>query len=843
MISTVSLSFDLTYTNPVTGALQPRGIVTDSTNYSGPGGLGIDLPTQLAKGLGQITFNGDIIEDYNLVGTPMIDLEIWDYVTQGVPTFIFNLPLDVNGNLANGVYTLLYRLRLVESFEIPVDSATVNTIVITGYEYLANFLEAGNDVSNGAETVQVVSIDFVDPTLTINTTTIANPPAWEFLIFDVTNIQANNVYTYSGCVQSTAAVTFSYDCEVGTNGTWAVANSTVLNGQTITSLNATINYPAWTSLTPTFNSQIVTNTLPYSNNVLATGTFSVSLSQVIQNLQVDGLILQYVSSSVQEFVVSCAGSLCGLIPCIESLRNAHATELQRNRISKYQVFVDNLLIYYTQAQNYRSCGDIENYRRTLALIEGQIDASGCECGCCDPDTYQWVNNNAASTIDTLINAIQFRLVDGVPTINDDSADGVEVGALWEDVSGLPGTLGILYVCVDNSPGAAIWQVYYDPNEAPPGYDATDITYAGAALFPGPTNVATALDDTSTLITSQALSISSLFTALGVTNAAVASKLTANAPIVGAQRTKITYDTNGLVVAGTTLSATDIPSGVLATKIGAGLVDNTEFGYLNGVTSNLQTQLNTKLPSSLTADTILDYNNFKLTLANGTNQTDITKNQGTTSSVPALTVQARNAAAAAGFGSSIALSGNTTGNSTQVNMSTVKAYWTDASNGDSNFTVSTTKGEAESVKLTISNGGQITFNEYNLGNFPDPAPVYSLGVDASGNVVQTTPVSSGPLVYIGKVTGNGVGASITQIFNNTGATITFGQFVTGEYLLIASSAVFTSSKTGVFMTPVVGPAFVDVGYLATNQINVNTYNASGVAADLVANMVIKIEIYP
>lgn len=37
----------------------------------------------------------------------------------------------------------------------------------------------------------------------------------------------------------------------------------------------------------------------------------------------------------------------------------------------------------------------------------------------------------------------------------------------------------------------------------------------------------------------------------------------------------------------------VASGVDATKIGSGTVDNTEFGYLNGVTSSIQTQLNNK----------------------------------------------------------------------------------------------------------------------------------------------------------------------------------------------------------------------------------------------------------
>lgn len=44
-----------------------------------------------------------------------------------------------------------------------------------------------------------------------------------------------------------------------------------------------------------------------------------------------------------------------------------------------------------------------------------------------------------------------------------------------------------------------------------------------------------------------------------------------------------------------LSAADIPTGVDAAKIGAGAVSNTEFGYLDGVTSALQTQLNARAP--------------------------------------------------------------------------------------------------------------------------------------------------------------------------------------------------------------------------------------------------------
>jgi hypothetical protein len=69
------------------------------------------------------------------------------------------------------------------------------------------------------------------------------------------------------------------------------------------------------------------------------------------------------------------------------------------------------------------------------------------------------------------------------------------------------------------------------------------------------------------------------------------KLTPNAPITGATKTKITYDANGLVTAGADLSASDLPSGIDASKIADGSVSNTEFQYLDGVTSNIQTQIN------------------------------------------------------------------------------------------------------------------------------------------------------------------------------------------------------------------------------------------------------------
>jgi len=78
-----------------------------------------------------------------------------------------------------------------------------------------------------------------------------------------------------------------------------------------------------------------------------------------------------------------------------------------------------------------------------------------------------------------------------------------------------------------------------------------------------------------------------------TQAALDTKVDENAPIVAATKTKLTYDAKGLVTAGADLSASDMPTGINAANISSGIISNTEFDYLNGLSDNIQTQLNGK----------------------------------------------------------------------------------------------------------------------------------------------------------------------------------------------------------------------------------------------------------
>jgi hypothetical protein len=78
-----------------------------------------------------------------------------------------------------------------------------------------------------------------------------------------------------------------------------------------------------------------------------------------------------------------------------------------------------------------------------------------------------------------------------------------------------------------------------------------------------------------------------------TQSAINLKVDKNSNIVGATKTKITYDEKGLVISGSDISASDLPTGIDAIKIADGTVTNAEFQFIGGLTSDAQSQISAK----------------------------------------------------------------------------------------------------------------------------------------------------------------------------------------------------------------------------------------------------------
>ena len=75
--------------------------------------------------------------------------------------------------------------------------------------------------------------------------------------------------------------------------------------------------------------------------------------------------------------------------------------------------------------------------------------------------------------------------------------------------------------------------------------------------------------------------------------------TSNSPLVteAHSATLTNKSMDGLQNTFTNLPAGQVVGQIPATQVGTGTVDNTEFGYLDGVTSSIQTQLNTNAQGS------------------------------------------------------------------------------------------------------------------------------------------------------------------------------------------------------------------------------------------------------
>jgi len=451
---------------------------TDTTDYDL---LGFDLNAAQAKGLGTIYAQGEILVQLNTVGSPLIDLQ------SGATYYEFDAVLDGNGDIAQITYQVDYALRMAPTGLQIASTGTVTTVIGDGNAEYAQFLEAGDTlVFDGTVDANRV-IDSVDdlvsgnPSYTLTASIDLNTP-YDSYGFDVTRAEFSTSWTYSGCTQIAASAVMTYDCEYGDFGTWAISNTTPITDQTLVSLDATITWPPLTGLDP-----IVVTTLPYTNNTLARGTYSINLTEVLQQTQADGLIIQYTTNFLTEFppvVCTTNATICGLMTCFNHLLQDHLSAIASAKLSPYQASYDAAVGELNKYYVYKSCSETTKASASLAALQGVLDSSGCDCGCgnsSEPSGSIWVNNTNTTGV------FQWTLFDGVPSVNQDAAHGYTVGSVVMNINTLQA-----YVCEVSTTGAAEWEVYYDPS-APIDSDQVALS-TEISQIPTATNVQEALED-------------------------------------------------------------------------------------------------------------------------------------------------------------------------------------------------------------------------------------------------------------------------------------------------------------------------------------------------------------
>lgn len=449
--SAVHLEFDITNT---------RYRLVNTTNFLTT--YGLNVATYGMKITGTLMFNNAIYEQHLTAIDPFINLQAGDNVSAWN-----DLPLDENGEVVNGTWTGTFNVRAVGTGLSIFSFALTGSIMTTIQDELASFFIAGNTftVSGGANSgVKTISTATdVGANLQIVTVEalVNQGPVGDTWAFDLINPSGTLTHAYTGCTEVAATATMTSDCDSGDNGTLTYEDTTPYAAaeQTLVSRSAVITPPAYAVAAGI--AAVTTTESSYTFTQLATLTWELTLTNVLSYTQDDGLVVSYTASLTKEYKVTCAGTLCGLNPCIETLSQAHDAELLANTVSKYQRFVDKIALLYIEALNYKQCLEYDNYRAKIAEIEEVLEESQCECTCCDDEVARLIYNTSSDSqtaIEQIQDVRQFFLRNGVPTVNQDSSQGYAIGAIIENIN-----TGILYRATDVTVGAAVWGVYYNPN--------------------------------------------------------------------------------------------------------------------------------------------------------------------------------------------------------------------------------------------------------------------------------------------------------------------------------------------------------------------------------------------
>jgi hypothetical protein len=167
------------------------------------------------------------------------------------------------------------------------------------------------------------------------------------------------------------------------------------SGQILVSRSLSGYYPNGLYPEPATNPETTTtSSLTFTN--LAVGTWTHVLVLNMSVTQDDGLVYTYTVRDTGETLVTCVGTLCGLTPCIESIKDKYYASFVRGQASGLEPAILMILQLYALAKEYKTCGNTAMYTATVAQLQSVLDNSGeCSCGCCDEsqDVPYWVDNS------------------------------------------------------------------------------------------------------------------------------------------------------------------------------------------------------------------------------------------------------------------------------------------------------------------------------------------------------------------------------------------------------------------------------------------------------------------
>ena len=378
------------------------------------------------------------------------------------------MPLDDNGEILNGTYTLTCQLVFTTTTFQFTSITPPNTILTDGDLWLFDILIAGDTLvligGDPNQTVTVASTVDSDPNVTITTSTTISSATHDSY-GTITHNSGSETFTYNGCDVITPTVNITANCFSTQFGQLILEDTTTLpSTQVLGSRAWSIEYPSNLSPAPTTN-PITATAASVTVPTLATGPWGYRLTYTdVTVTQADGLVYVYTSTTGSlNYTVTCSSNLCSIMTCYSELVALERQDIVANGSSALTPQLNILSRYAIQAQGQQQCGDEDGLAATIALMETLIEATGqCTCGCNENTGNVWINNagfDAQTMLEQIVSTIQYRLFNGIPAANQDSTIGATVGSVYQNYN-----TQIEYICTDATAGAAQWSVYYRKNK-------------------------------------------------------------------------------------------------------------------------------------------------------------------------------------------------------------------------------------------------------------------------------------------------------------------------------------------------------------------------------------------
>ena len=445
--------------------------VTDNTTYSAQG-----VSPSVVSIVGLLTITGPSGSAFVSITNPAVPAT---NISTGVDVAgPYNLPV-ASGDILNGSYSVSYSPQY-EYTQANINTSSVgNTVTLLGVNIAALF-NAGDVFfislsalgNNGSKTVVSAINSGANTVITISTVLVTESGVATFTYNG--NDQVDLDYTYSGCTLPVPAVSAVYDCQSSQFGSITFEDTTDYLDFTVSGHSLTAYYPSGLNPAPAVNPQ-TTGLYILTLTELASGAWTKNVAATLTKTQDDDLELMASINASSEFVVTCVGTLCSLVDCIQALYIKHMDALNCGSTSPYQRYVDGIALLYPLAKEAQACGNQAEYESHYNQMVELLSASGteCDCNCCGNTTNpQWIDNASQTgtpAFETL-NSSYLQLLAQVEALPSTLGPQGPVGPTGsQGVQGIAGPLGPVGPAGLNWQGAWVSGTSYVADDAV-GYD-------------------------------------------------------------------------------------------------------------------------------------------------------------------------------------------------------------------------------------------------------------------------------------------------------------------------------------------------------------------------------------